>query len=284
MTASYWPPVLRVMLPVTNYAIVSLCYFHGLEEIENSSEWLALNADGKEQVMSDPYIQDQQKVSVPSTKDKLKNLILRSLNVAYISESCQDSIQTGNHYQSVTLGGMQTTGFRTDRKEILDQIDFQDKKILDLGSNLGEMSRAARDRGAYLVDGFEYDKYFLETANLINAYNDVTRVSFYHRDISDPSIYAERYDIVLAFSVFTYVRSVLQHLAVIADQLLILETHKLDGNLDSDYIAPTLRYFPYYRILGETEWGIRHDAVERRAVIAFAKRESALTALKPAPV
>jgi 2-polyprenyl-3-methyl-5-hydroxy-6-metoxy-1,4-benzoquinol methylase len=228
--------------------------------------------------------QDKARISPPSSKDKLENLILRSLGVDYISESCQDSIQTGNHYQSVTLGGTQTTGFRTDRSEFLDQVDFQDKKVLDLGSNLGEISRGARARGAYLVDGFEYDRYFLETANLINAYNDVTRVSFYQRDITDPSVYSEQYDIVLAFSVFTYLHSVLKQVAMITNQLLFLETHKLERNLASDYIEPTLQYFPYYRILGESEWGIRHDAVERRAVIAFAKRESALTALKPAPV
>lgn len=245
---------------------------------------MASNTFTKERVISNLDNQDQMQGRFPSTKEKLKNVIIESLSVDYVSESCQDGIQTGNHYQSVTLGNMRTTGFRTDRQEILDQIDFQDKKVLDLGSNLGEMSRAARERGAYLVDGFEYDPYFLETANLINAYNDVTRVSFYHRDITDPAIYAERYDIVLALSVFTYVHSVLKQVASITDQLLILETHKLDGNLHSDYIEPALRYFPCYKILGESEWGIRYDASERRAVIAFAGSESALSALDTIPV
>jgi hypothetical protein len=36
--------------------------------------------------------QDKPKNSPPSIKDKLENLILRSLDVDYISESCQDSI------------------------------------------------------------------------------------------------------------------------------------------------------------------------------------------------
>ena len=214
-------------------------------------------------------------------KDELKELILRSLKVNYISEG-KDGIQTGNHYQSVALGEIQTTGFRTDRGKFLDQINFEGKKVLDLGSNLGELSRAARVRGAYLIDGFEYDQYFMGIANLINAYNDVTRVSFYHRDITDPASYTEQYDIVLAFSVFTYVRCVLKQVALITDQLLILETHKLNGNLGSDYIEPTLQYFPYYKILGESEWGTRYDVSERRAVIAFAKHESALTGLNTA--
>ncbi len=224
------------------------------------------------------------KKGIPSVKDKLRDLILESLNISYLSESCQDSIQTGNHYQSVSLGDIQTTGFRTDRKEFLDQINFEGKKVLDLGSNLGEISRAARTKGAYLVDGFEYDQYFLEIANLINAYNGVTRVSFYQRDITDPYVYDERYDIVLAFSVFTYVHSVLERIAAITNQLFVLETHKLEGNLDSDYLKPVSQYFSHHRILGESEWGARFDASERRAVIVFAKEASVFSATLNVPL
>ena len=201
-----------------------------------------------------------------------------------MAESCKDGIQTGNHYQSLALGETRTTGFRTDRREFLDRIDFEGKKVLDLGSNLGEISRAARTRGAYLVDGFEYDPFFVETAQLVNAYNNVTRVSFYERDITDPSSYTERYDIVLALSVFVYIESVLDRIADITDQVLVLETHRLDGDLESTYLEPVLRYFPYYRILGETEWGTAVDPSVRRAVIAFAKQESSLSAaLKSSP-
>jgi ribosomal protein L11 methylase PrmA len=156
--------------------------------------------------------------------------------------------------------------------------------VLDLGSNLGEMSRAARVRGAYLVDGFEYDKYFLETAELINAYNDVTRVSFYQRDITDPSIYDEQYDVVLAFSVFHYIHSVLEQIAAITNEVFVLETHKLEGNLDSDYLEPVLQYFPHHKILGESEWGIPHDTSERRTVIAFAKEEAVLATAPGVPL
>jgi predicted RNA methylase len=232
-------------------------------------------------VLRDLNNRDKPKESFPSIKDKLRNLILRSLSVDYVSESCQDSIQTGNHYQSVSLDGIQTTGFRTDRTPFLDQIDFRDKKILDLGSNLGELSRAARARGAYLVDGFEYDPYFLEIANMVNAHNTATRVSFYQRDITNPAVYNEHYDIVLAFSVFIYVRPVLDRIAEITNQVFVLETHKLEGNLESTYLQPIARYFPYYKVLGESEWGTVHDARDRRMVIAFAKEESALaTVLK----
>ena len=76
----------------------------------------------------------------------------------------------------------------------------------------------------------------------------------YQRDITEPLVYDEHYDIVLAFSVSVYIRPVLQRIAEITDQLLVLETHKLEDNLDSYYLKPTLQYFPYYEILGESEW------------------------------
>jgi SAM-dependent methyltransferase len=216
------------------------------------------------------------KMEPPSVKDELKDLILNSLRAKYVSKSSKDGIRTGNHYQSVTLGETQTSGFRTNRSQFLDQIDFKGKKVLDLGSNLGEISRAARARGACLVDGFEYDPFFIEIANLINAYSGVTRVSFYRRDITDPSIYGEHYDIVLAFSVFTYVRSVLHKIAESTEQMLVLETHKVNGGLESNYLTPISRYFPYHKILGESDWGTRLDAQERRIIVVFARQESTL--------
>jgi SAM-dependent methyltransferase len=209
-------------------------------------------------------------------KKEFKELILRCLSANYMGESCKDGIKTLNHYQSVALGEIQTTGVRTDRSKFLDQIDLQGKRVLDLGSNLGEVSRAARVRGACLVDGFEYDQYFVEIANLINAYNGTTRVSFYQRDITDPLVYDEHYDVVLAFSVFVYIHPVLEQIASITDQLLVLETHKLEGNLDSYYLKPVLQYFPCYRILGESEWMADHGDSGKRAIIAFAKEESAM--------
>jgi SAM-dependent methyltransferase len=209
-------------------------------------------------------------------KKEFKDLILRSLSANYVGESCKDGITTLNHYQSVALGEIQTAGVRTDRSKFLDQIDFQGKRVLDLGSNLGELSRAARVRGACLVDGLEYDQYFVEIANLINAYNETTRVSFYRGDITDPLVYDEHYDIVLAFSVFIYIRPVLQQIASITDQLLLLETHRLEDNLDSYYLKPVSQYFPYYNILGESEWMADRGNRGKRVIIAFAKEESAM--------
>jgi hypothetical protein len=225
--------------------------------------------------MSDPQATPP---AIPTVKDRLRELILSALRSPYTSESCKDAIKTGNHYQSIKLGDTRTAGFRSDRAEFLDQINFANARVLDLGANLGEMSRSARERGAVLVDGFEYDPFFIETGRLINAFNDVTRVSFYQRDITNPAIYTEHYDIVLAFSVFTYVHRPLEQIAAITDGIFVLETHKLENNLESGYLDPVARYFPHYRILGQSDWGRSFDAKEKRAVIVFAKTGQALAA------
>jgi SAM-dependent methyltransferase len=214
-------------------------------------------------------------IEIPTVKQELRELILDALKRAY-SSSGKDGIETGNHYQSVMLGGEHTNGFRSDRAEFLDQIDFRGKRVLDLGANLGELSRAARARGAGLVDGLEYDPFFVEVAQMLNAYNATTGVSFYERDITDPAIYREHYDVVLAFSVFTYIGGVLERLTEVTDEALVLETHKLDGNLESDYIGPVRKYLPSYEVLGESDWGRSLPEHETRAVIVFARHRAAL--------
>ena len=212
-----------------------------------------------------------------TTRGELREVIMRGLERDYISESCQDAIETGNHYQSVRLGDEQTQGFRSLRIDILDEIAFAGHSVLDLGSNLGELSRAARDRGAVLVDGLEYDSYFVEMANLINAYNGTTRVSFYQRDITDRSVYGEKYDIVLALAVFVYIRPLMEVIAEVAREALILETHRIDDNLESYYMSAVCPYFPAYTKLRETEWGRPHEGESvRRAFFAFARDQETL--------
>ncbi|MDX6634549.1 MAG: hypothetical protein QOF06_752 [Solirubrobacterales bacterium] len=213
---------------------------------------------------------------------RLQGLIRDGLALPYTSHSGFDGTATGNHYQSVDLGEEATVGFRGDRAAVLDCVDFRARKVLDLGSNLGEMSRAARVRGARLVDGVEYDPFFVELAQLITAYNRQSRVSFRQGDITDPELYDERYDVVLALSVFHYVSRVLPQLAAITD-VLIIETHLLHGNFDRGYLAPIQKHFPAMRVLGQTDWGQVGDGSEVRLVAAFAKDRSTLNEVLVAP-
>ena len=214
---------------------------------------------------------------------ELKDVLLAALDEQYSSVSPQDGIITGNHYQSVVLGDTRTSGFRTDRERVLDRIDFTGKKVLDLGSNLGELSRGARERGARLVDGYEYDPYFVRVANLISALNGVTRVSFARRDIAELATYDQRYDIVLAFAVFAYISGAIPRIAKFAD-VLVFETHKLDGDFEEHYVRPIAKFFPAHRVIASSDWGMETDQQAIRAVIVFAKDEETLRAvLKPDP-
>jgi len=212
-----------------------------------------------------------------SVRSKLKDLISQGLEAQYVSKSCKDSVLTGNHYQSIKLDEEYTSGFRTPRTDLLDQVDVSGIRVLDLGSNLGEISRYARSRGAVLVDGYEYDQHFIDLANMINAYERVSRVSFFRRDITDADVYRDRYDLVLVLSVFTYIEPMLHAIAKVTDCLL-LETHKLDGNLQRDYISPVSDFFPVHYLLGTSEWGTNQDSSVRRSVILFAKDENHLQA------
>ena len=206
---------------------------------------------------------------------QLKDILLDALGEQYSSVSPQGGIVTGNHYQSVTLGDTRTSGFRSDRERVLDRIDFTGRKVLDLGSNLGELSRAARERGARLVDGYEYDPFFVRVANLINALNGTTRVSFAERDIADPRTYDQPYDIVLAFAVFAYISEMVPNIAEIAD-VLVFETHKLDGDFEEHYIRPLSKHFAVHRVLAASDWGMESDPQAVRAAIVFAKDERVL--------
>jgi 2-polyprenyl-3-methyl-5-hydroxy-6-metoxy-1,4-benzoquinol methylase len=199
----------------------------------------------------------------------LTSLILEAIEADYTASP--HGVETGNRYQSVTLGRTTIGGFRGDRAEILDRIDFAGKTVLDLGSNLGELSRAARERGARLVDGFELDPFFIKLANLLNASQDTTRVSFHRKDIRDPATYDDRYDLVLAFSVWGQgVARVLPHIADITE-VLVLETHKLEDNLDH-YLTAVSPHFERHLVLGTSDWGAV-DARERRAIVLFTKKD-----------
>lgn len=220
-------------------------------------------------------------MEIEEVRPRIKALITAALASPYVSASPHAGVLTGNHYQSVLLDGQHTGGFRTSRSSVLDTVKFSGRRVLDLGSNLGEISRYARKRGASMVDGYEYDQHFIDMANLISAYQRVTRVSFHRRDITDPSAYDDSYDLVLALSVFVYVEDVLGLIAGKTDALL-LETHMLEGNLER-YVDPVLEHFPHHHILGDSEWGTNQDAHIRRGVVAFTKTRQQLLALLDLP-
>ena len=205
---------------------------------------------------------------IPSFRNRYIDLIIKATKHKYVATSIHRGIKTGNNYQSVDLGDILRMGTRPLRVRLLDRIRFQDASVLDLGCNTGEISRYIRRLGARLVDGYEYDPFFVETGRAINAALGATRVSVFQGDITNPKLYKKlRYDIVVALSVYPYIVNQLPEIAEVTN-ILVLETHTLDHGLDF-YFRNLLPHFPVARHLGYSEEN-NEDPRKSRAFLVFA--------------
>jgi hypothetical protein len=204
---------------------------------------------------------------VPSISAALRDLIATGVSVPYVARSIHDGIKTGNSYQTLSLGAGRRTSGRTDRLSLLSKVVFHNRSVLDIGANTGEMSRSARVLGARLVDGYEYDPYFVELGRAVNAVRGTTRVSLFQGDCTNPALYSNMgYDMILALNVWVYVDSVIPLFPAIAP-VMVFETHTLDRGMNWYYERVT-RYFPFAACLGLTDVG--GDPHSSRAFIAFA--------------
>ena len=139
--------------------------------------------------------------------------------------------------------------------------------VLDLGANTGEMSRSVRALGARLVDGYEYDPYFVEIGRTVNALVGATRVSLFQGDCTRAALYENfRYDIVLALNVWVYIEGVISIIKDIAP-IVVFETHTLDHGINF-YYSRLCPWFPAATCLGLTDVG--DDPHKSRAFIVFA--------------
>jgi predicted RNA methylase len=161
------------------------------------------------------------------------------------------------------------------RIAVLDRISLEGKKVLVLAAGLGDVSRAARERGAALVDGLERDPDLVTLARLLNAYHRVTRVSFYHHDVSLPATYSEHYDVVLAFSAIPMVDPELGRIAEITDGALVTDAPPLGSSDESrDLLDSIQKRFPFHEALDVHAQASR--LTDQRTFLLWAKSEAAL--------
>ena len=85
-----------------------------------------------------------------------------------------------------------------DDTDFLARLDLRGRRVLVIGSGLGELARLVRARGAGLVDVLEPDADRARTERLITAHEDVTRVFFFDRAVADPQGFAPGYGLALA--------------------------------------------------------------------------------------
>jgi len=205
--------------------------------------------------------------------NQVKGVITSALRAKYVSVSSHMNYPTGNAYQTLSLGEDVVGGYREDRSKLFGLFNFTGRHVLDCGCNLGELSRLARERGAMLVDGIEYDDYFVQIARLINAYKATTRVSFSQGDLTDSATIKDTYDVTMAFSVFPYILPVLEKIGAVTSEALVLETHNITSDIPKVYIKPVSQFFPHHTFVDYTDFG---HGEGKRAVLVFAKRLSTL--------
>lgn len=212
------------------------------------------------------------KIDIPSMKPRNIETLRVAMGQVYTSVSSKDDIRTGNNYQSVDLDTTLIIGGRPSRNLFFNHVNFRGKHVLDIGANMGESSRLARRRGADLVDGYEYDPFFVETGRMINAVSGATRVSLFQGDATNPALYdGMKYDLVIAFSVWVYIDKLLEKIAGITDAVFF-ETHTLGHGMDM-YTRPMSQHFPHFQIIGYEQ---QQDMSQSRGVLMFAKTQAAL--------
>ncbi|MDO9458649.1 MAG: class I SAM-dependent methyltransferase, partial [Alphaproteobacteria bacterium] len=159
--------------------------------IATGNNYQSLNL-GRE-IKTNPRIADEEHAKRPGLVGNIAARVGRALNIA----SRHTAAPAASGRKAIERGERLHKGGRPYRESFMNQIDFRGRTVLDIGANTGENSRIARRLGATLVDGYEYDPYFVEIGRLVNAAAGMTRVSLFQGDATRPELFdGMKYDIV----------------------------------------------------------------------------------------
>ncbi len=205
----------------------------------------------------------------------ISNLAKKYLKVDHSAWDPSGEILTGRNYQSVTLNGDTLEGFRDGAMRIpfIDSLPDSDGLFLDIGSNLGELSRKVA-RSGRLVLGIEYDAFTSALANLIHISNGFGNVTSIRADITDCPL-PDKVESIIAFSVFRFIDVRLNELKAIFKDVMLIETHHIDGpNALDRYWSRLTSIFPAVALVGYTDH--RSSGTGRRCVFAVANKSHKL--------
>ena len=178
----------------------------------------------------------------PDIQADLKGVIERALQQDYEARSSPDGPITGNSYQSVVLGDTTRAGFRSDRHEFLDRLDLRGKSTRPGLEPWGVGPCRPAARGGH--------RRRLPVRRLFRRYRQPREcVQPYVASLLFPARYRGSIELrravrhQLAFSVFTFIRPVLDVIAERTKHALVIETHKL-GQPRKRLSAPRPKHFP----------------------------------------
>lgn len=137
-------------------------------------------------------------------KKELKEKIVRDAQFPYHKRKVQ--------YQSIPgedMPGIRDMDYRF-KFMYLDDVDFTDKRVLDIGCSLGVIGEYVVGRGALNYVGLEYNPETVEAANEYLRAKGIqaSKANVYQYDVSkgiDSSLGSEAYDYVFALSIIKHV-------------------------------------------------------------------------------
>ena len=203
-------------------------------------------------------------------QDEIRETLRKVLTTRAVSLSPHEAKRTGNRYQPVRLGDTVLAGFRSAERPVFAGLTLKNKRVIDLGCNLGEFCREAVRRGAASARGIEFDPYFIQVARYAVAYEGLNDIAFQQGDLTEPDVYHGQYDIVLALSVHAYVKTHLARIAAMTKGVFVLETHGVDADWQMTYLDDLRQHFPFVALVGFTD----HKRSKRNDVryLLFASR------------
>lgn len=108
-------------------------------------------------------------------------------------------------------------------------VDFNNKKVLDLGCSDGYFSFKSIDAGALLVNGIDLDALRIEKADFVKSLFEYKNLNFSVRDVYNIDLEKEKYDIILCLGLLHRIPDMNKLLEKISNtNLLVIETKIYD--------------------------------------------------------
>ena len=112
---------------------------------------------------------------------------------------------------------------------INNMVNFNNKKVLDLGCSDGYFSCMSKEAGALLVNGIDLDPLRIEKANYVNSIYKYKNLDFSVRDVYNIDLDKEKYDIILCLGLLHRIPDMEKLLKKISNtKILVIETKIYD--------------------------------------------------------